>query len=136
MSNKIMLDIRTHNCYNGITNSRLEGAIMEKKEIRDIILESMVESLEAQARALKKLRGSPDADKPREKSMSQVGIVLNILTKARKPLHVSTIIADAERMFGVKLERESLVSALSKKVMKGDRFVRTGKNTFALKAER
>lgn len=38
-------------------------------------------------------------------------------------------------MFGVKLERESLVSALSKKVMKKDRFIRTGKNTFALKGE-
>jgi hypothetical protein len=38
-----------------------------------------------------------------------------------------------ERKFGIKLERESLVSALSKKVLKEDRFVRTGKNTFALK---
>jgi len=48
---------------------------------------------------------------------------------------VSEIIAKAEKVFGAKLERESLVSALSKKVMKGDRFIRTGKNTFALKRE-
>jgi DNA-directed RNA polymerase delta subunit len=107
---------------------------MEKEELRDIILDTMVVSLEAQLRALKKLRGSPEEDEPREKSMSQVGIAFNILTKAGKPLHISQIIADAEKMFGVKLERESLVSALSKKVMKEDRFVRTGKNTFALKA--
>lgn len=105
---------------------------MEKEAIRDIILESMVESLEAQVRALKKLRGSPETEKPHEKSMSQLGMVLNILTKAGRPLHVSEIIAEAEKDFGVKLERESLVSALSKKVMKKDRFIRTGKNTFAL----
>jgi len=109
---------------------------MEKEEIRDIILESMVESLEAQIRALRKLRGSSKADEPREKSMSHLGIALNILTGAGRPLHVSEIIAEAGKVFGVKLERESLVSALSKKVMKGDRFTRTGKNTFALKGER
>lgn len=109
---------------------------MEKEEIRDIILESMVESLEAQVRALKKLRGSSETEKPPEKSMSQVSIVLNILEKAGRPLHVSEIIAEADKVFGVKLERESLVSALSKKVMKKDRFIRTGKNTFALKGER
>ncbi len=106
---------------------------MEKEEIRDIILESMVESLEAQVRALKKLRGSPEAEQAPKKSRSQLGIVLNILTSAGRPLHVSEIILEAEKAFGVKLERESLVSALSKKVIKGDRFVRTGKNTFALK---
>jgi|WetSurSiteA1Bulk_404760.scaffolds.fasta_scaffold22332_2 hypothetical protein len=113
----------------------LEDAVMEKEEIRDIILESMVESLQAQVRVLKKLRGSAEAEKPRGKSTSQLGIVLNILTKAGHPLHVSEIITEAEKGFGVKLERESLVSALSKKVMKGDRFTRTDKNTFALKGE-
>jgi hypothetical protein len=112
---------------------RLEDAIMEKEEIRDIILESMVESLEAQVKVLQKLRGSSEARKLPEKSMSQLSIVLNILTRSGRPLHVSEIIAEAEEMFGVRLERESLVSALSKKVMKGDRFVRTGRNTFALK---
>ena len=106
---------------------------MEKEEIRDIILESMVESLEAQVRALKKLRGSPGVEKPHEKSRSQLSIVVDILATTGRPLHVSEIIAEAEKIFDVKLDRESLVSALSKKVMKGDRFVRTGKNTFALK---
>jgi F420-0:gamma-glutamyl ligase len=112
---------------------RLEDAAMEKKDIRDVILESIVESLEAQVRALKKLRSSSEANEPREKSMSHLGIAVHILTGAKRPLHVSEIIREAEKAFGVKLERESLVSALSKKVMKGDRFIRTGKNTFALK---
>jgi F420-0:gamma-glutamyl ligase len=114
---------------------RLEDAIMEKEEIRDILLESMVASLEAQVRALKKLRGSSEAEKPPERSMSQLSIVVNILEKAGRPLHVSEIIAEAGKAFGATLERESLVSSLSKKVMKNDRFMRTGKNTFALKGE-
>lgn len=106
---------------------------MEKEDIRDIILDTMVVSLEAQLRALKRLRGSSEEEEPREKSMSQINIAFNILSTAGTPLHVSQIISEAEKSFGVKLDRESLVSALSKKVMKEDRFVRTGKNTFALK---
>lgn len=105
---------------------------MEREDIRDIILVSIIESLEAQVRALKKLRRS-EVDTPRKKSTSQLSIAFNILTEAGRPLHVSEIIAQAEKMFSVKLERESLVSALSKKLIKGDRFIRTGKNTFALK---
>lgn len=69
----------------------------EKEEIRDIILESMLESLEAQVRALKKLRGSSEAEKPPEKSMSQLSVVLNILEKAGRPLHVSEIIGRRTR---------------------------------------
>ena len=106
---------------------------MEKEEVRDIILDSMVVSLEAQLRALKRLRGTVEEDEPRKKSLSNLDIVFNILNASETPLHISQIIADAEKTLGVKLERESLVSALSKKVMKGERFVRTGKNTFALK---
>ena len=34
------------------------------------------------------------------------------------------------KSFQVTVDRESLVSALTKKVMRGDRFIRTGKNTF------
>ena len=105
---------------------------MEKDEIRDIILESMVVSLEAQLRALKKLRGASEEEEPRDRSMSQINIVFDILSATAEPLHVSQIIAAAQAKFGIRLERESLVSALAKKVAKGDRFVRVGKNTFAL----
>jgi predicted transcriptional regulator len=107
---------------------------MEKEEIRDVILGAMIVSTEAQLKALKRLRGAAEEEEPRDKSRSQTDIVFDILFAAEEPLHISQIIAEAERKFGIKLERESLVSALSKKVMKEDRFVRTGKNTFALKA--
>jgi hypothetical protein len=108
---------------------------MEKEEIREIILETMVEMLTAQVRALKKLQGSIKADKSPKKSTSQINLVLDILKRAGRPLHISEIIERAEKMFAAKLERESLVSALSKKVIKGDSFLRTDKNTFALKEE-
>jgi hypothetical protein len=50
-----------------------------------------------------------------------------------KPLHVTEIIDRVEKVHGKRLERESIVSALVKKVQRGDRFVRTDKNEFALK---
>jgi hypothetical protein len=55
--------------------------------------------------------------------------------RARSPLHVSRIIQRIEQAFGVRLDRESLVSALSKKVARRDRFLRPEKNTFALLPE-
>jgi predicted transcriptional regulator len=106
---------------------------MDKEDIRDILLESMIESLEAQVRALKKLRGSNTEDNPRKKRLSQLNMVFDILNKANQPLHITEIIVEAEKLFGVKLERESLVSALTKKVIKEDQFTKTDKNTFALK---
>ena len=51
---------------------------------------------------------------------------------AQQPLHVSDIIARIATRFGVTVDRESLVSALTKRVVRGDAFVRTGKNTFTL----
>ena len=106
---------------------------MEKEEIRNVIIDVMIVSTEAQLKALKRLRGAAEEEEPREKSKSQIDIAYDILLAAGEPLHISQIIVNVERKFGIKLERESLVSALSKKVLKEDRFVRTGKNTFALK---
>jgi len=60
----------------------------------------------------------------------------DILKKARTPLHVAVIIERIQASFGVAVDRESLVSSLSKKVERGDRFIRTEKNTFALLSER
>jgi hypothetical protein len=59
----------------------------------------------------------------------------DILKKARTPLHVSDIIERIHTQFGVAIDRESLVSSLSKKVARQDRFLRPEKNTFALRPE-
>jgi len=62
-------------------------------------------------------------------------MAFDILKKARSPLHVSDLIERIRSHFGVVIDRESLVSSLSKKVARGDRFLRPEKNTFALKPE-
>ncbi len=105
---------------------------MEKEDIRDAMLETMVISLEAQLRAIKRLRGTVEEEEPKEKSKSKIDMVYDILRRARQPLHVSQIIDEVEKEYQVRLERESIVSALSKKIMKEERFVRTDKNTFAI----
>lgn len=59
----------------------------------------------------------------------------DILRKARAPLPVSVLLARIQASFGVAVDRESLVSSLTKKVARGDRFLRSGKNTFTLRPE-
>jgi hypothetical protein len=59
----------------------------------------------------------------------------DILLKARVPLHVNEILSRIEASFKTTVDRESLVSSLTKKVARGDRFVRTAKNTFGLLPE-
>jgi hypothetical protein len=62
-----------------------------------------------------------------------MSIITDILSSAGTPLHVSEIMRRARAQYGVDLDRESIVSALTKKVKKGALFVRTGPNTFGLK---
>jgi hypothetical protein len=59
----------------------------------------------------------------------------DVLKKARAPLHVSDLLARMKTAFSVAVDRESLVSSLSKKIARGDRFLRTAKNTFGLRPE-
>jgi hypothetical protein len=110
---------------------------MEAKEIKETILDAMIVGLEAQAGALRRLRRAPEGVKPRRRiGMSQVDFVQDILARAGKPLHIDQIIAQVKQVHGQSIERESIVSALSKKVARADRFVRVDKNTFALKGGR
>jgi hypothetical protein len=59
----------------------------------------------------------------------------DVLKRAGTPLHVSELLARIHSTFHVSVDRESLVSSLSKKIARGDRFTRTQKNTFALRLE-
>ncbi len=106
-------------------------------DLKDTILSIFEASLDAQLRAVRRLRQPPAQapPSPRPKGMSQVDMACDILKRARSPLHVSVIIERIEQAFGVSVDRESLVSALSKKVARHDRFSRPEKNTFALLPE-
>jgi hypothetical protein len=106
-------------------------------DIKDTVLSVFEASLEAQLRAVRRLRqGRTEGAKPRpSKGRSQVDMTFDILKKARTPLHVSEIIDRIQTQFGVTVDRESLVSSLSKKVARQDRFLRPEKNTFSLRPE-
>jgi hypothetical protein len=67
------------------------------------------------------------------KRTSKIDIAENVLRIAGRPLHVSEIIHLADRDFKVTLDRDSIVSAILKKVNAGKSFIRTAPNTFALK---
>jgi hypothetical protein len=107
---------------------------MDESNIKGVILDAIELSLEAQLRAIRRLRAGEE--KPRGKTgpkgMSQVDMAYDILQRAKQPLHVADIIARIAQRHGQQVDRESLVSALAKKVQRSDRFVRSDKNMFAL----
>ena len=106
-------------------------------DLKNLLLGTFQASLEAQLRAVRRLRqGEPERKPGRlRKGLSQVDRAFDVLKKARTPLHVSELLARIEATFGQPVDRESLVSSLTKKVARGDRFLRTDKNTFALRPE-
>ena len=110
---------------------------MPDDDLKDVILGVFETSLDAQLRAVRRLRhGEPaSAGRHRRKGRSQVDLAYDVLKKARGPLHVSEILTRIQASVGVAVDRESLVSSLTKKVARGDRFVRTDKNTFGLRPE-
>jgi predicted transcriptional regulator len=70
--------------------------------------------------------------KPRGKGKSQMSIIYDLLLAAKKPLHVTEIIKRAKLDFNVDLDRDSIASALSKKVKSGRMFKRVEANTFTI----
>lgn len=94
--------------------------------------------LKAQLRAVRKMRRQgaqaledeePLAD---EKRMSQTEMAEAVLRRAGKPLHILDIVKRIEADFGRPVSRDSLVSAVLKKVNRRQQFVKTGKNTYGL----
>ena len=105
-------------------------------DLEDSILSIFEASLDAQLRAVRRLRhGETAAASRSRKGRSQVDMAYDVLKKAGSPLHISQLLARMRSSFGVTVDRESLVSSLTKKVARQDRFLRTGKNTFSLRPE-
>jgi hypothetical protein len=105
-------------------------------DIKDLILSTIEAALTAQLHAIRQLRRAgpkPPPQAARAKGRSQVDMAYDILLNARTPLHVNEILTRIQATFGTAVDRESLVSSLTKKVRRGDRFRRTAKNTFGLK---
>jgi hypothetical protein len=62
-------------------------------------------------------------------------MAFEVLRREQKPLHVDELIGAIAKAYGVQPARDSLVSALTKKVVAGDRFEKTAPNTFGLRAD-
>ena len=107
---------------------------MKDSDIRQIILEIEEIKVMAQLRAVRDaLKGEKEQPvNDDNQRASQVTYVYEILKETMHPLHVTEIISMAKERFGIDLLRESIVSALLKKVYRFDRFIKTGPNTFGL----
>lgn len=107
---------------------------------RDDIIDVLEAISKAQLNALRRLRRSAprppvSGTKEHVKRMSQIDVVYDILRSAGRPLHVTEILNLVAKRHGLTLDRESVVSALAKRVARKDRFVRSGPNTFFLSPE-
>ena len=91
----------------------------------------------AQLRTVRQLK-SPKPKKTRQaaqKGMSNIDMAIDILRRAQRPLHISEMIAQVKTKYGVTLDRESLVSALVKKLHRRQGLSRTAPNTFQVETE-
>ena len=95
------------------------------------------ELLSAQLRVVRRYRAPKvkETKGVRRKGMSKIDMVIDVLRRARHPLHISEIIAEAKVIHGIRLDRESLVSAMVKKVHQNRGVVRTAPNTFGVSSE-
>jgi len=67
----------------------------------------------------------------RSKRTYKFEYVESILRNAGKPLHIDEIIEIAKKDYKVNISKDSLSSAISKKIRAGSGIVRTAPNTFA-----
>jgi hypothetical protein len=63
-------------------------------------------------------------------------MVFDILKREGRPVHINDILSGVKKRFDVELDRESVVSAITKRIARQDRFMRTAPNTFALIPDR
>jgi hypothetical protein len=108
---------------------------METKDWAELQEALLAEQLRVVRRYLKKEKGVEKTRQPRTKGKSKISTVEDILRKAAVPLHVTEIIKRAKNDYQTIIDRESIVSAITKKVNKQDTFIRVDRNTFALKTE-
>jgi hypothetical protein len=107
---------------------------MDPDPIREIILDTVEACLDAQLRAVRKLKGASTTERVQKREgRSQLDMAFDILRETGKPLHINQLLERIYARFGHPVDRESLVSALTKRVQRADRFVRTEKNTFGLR---
>ncbi len=95
--------------------------------------------LKAQLKAIEELRQNGGVDalaSPKatagSKRRSQTDLAYDVLVRAGEPLHILEIVKRIESDFGLPVSRDSLISAVLKKVARRQQFVKTGKNMYGL----
>lgn len=109
---------------------------MESKFDEKIFLNVLESMLKAGLRTVREQRatlGCENEARSRKERKSNTKIVADLLRETGHSLHIDEIIRLARESKGVELHRESIVSALSKKLLEGKVFSRTGRNEFALR---
>ena len=106
------------------------------ENLRDDLIDILEAVSKAQLRTLRRLRRStrkqiPMGEAKSMRSMSHIDMAYDILHRAGRPMHISEIMGLVAKSHGVTLDRESIVSAITKRVARKDRFMRTGPNMFS-----
>ena len=99
----------------------------------DKYLEIKQELLQAQLRVVYRHQRKTVPHGQKLKRTSNLTIVEDILQNSAQPLHISKIIQIAQKDYNINMERDSIVSALIKKINAGKTFIRVAPNTFALR---
>ena len=110
---------------------------MDKKEIKQVVTDTIETYIELQVRALRQMKGedvkeliSPPRRGKRRQSI--VDLAENLLTETGKPLHVTEICKLLMENYGRVTDRDSLSSALGKKARQGILFRQVSPATFGL----
>lgn len=106
-------------------------------DLRDDFIDILESVTKAQLKTLRRLRrssvqSSMHPETKTRKSMSQIDMAYDILHSAGRPMHISEIMNLVAKRYGTTLDRESIVSAITKRVARKDRFMRTGPNQFSI----
>ena len=109
----------------------MENEIIEKIALN--VLESMFKAGLKSIRKQQEALGQNVNKRPLRAKKSNTKIVEEILRETGHSLHIDEIIRRAKDTKTVELHRESIVSALTKKLLEHKIFVRTGRNEFALR---
>jgi len=113
----------------------MKKTAQDKDPVEQAVLNAFEIALDAQLRAIRRAKSNGAGETTRDKSTSQIDMVHDVLRRAGKPLHISEILDRVEKLHGRRLDRESVVSSIVKKIARGQRFLRTDKNVFTLKGD-
>ena len=110
---------------------------MKKEDIKEVLLQVLELQLDYQLRAVRQLRGKPDAEpapvhRRGRRRQSLVDLSVQILTEKRKPLHVNQLVELLQQLFGRLTDRDTLSSALAKKARQGVLLRQSAPATFTL----